>query len=181
MKADDWLGCVPQAAAEFLRALAHPTRLQILCRLLDGEAAVAAFESELGLKQPLLGGDGWESPELYKIGGAALEGCYFSNHCAPDSTESAVRNFVSKYSARWGHTPGALAMLGYDAVKVLADAIKRAPDLAGASLRDALTKTKNYPGVTGQISMDANRDAVKSAVILKIKDGKATYLATVKP
>jgi ArsR family transcriptional regulator len=54
MKADDWLSCDPQAATEFLRALAHPTRLQILCRLLDGEAAVAAFESELGLKQPNL-------------------------------------------------------------------------------------------------------------------------------
>jgi len=135
----------------------------------------------LGLKQPLLGGDGWESPELYKIGGAALEGSYFSNHSAPDSTEPVVRNFVSKYTARWGHAPGALAMLGYDAIKVLADAIKRAPDLGGKSLRDALARTKDFPGVTGVISMDANRDAVKSAVILKIKDGKATYLETVKP
>ena len=142
---------------------------------------IARQARELGLKQPLMGGDGWESPELYKIGGEALEGCYFSNHCAPDSTEAVVKNFVSKYTARWGHAPGALAMLGYDAVKVFADAVKRAPDLGGASLRDALAKTKDFPGVTGGISMDANRDAVKSAVILKIQDGKATYLATVKP
>jgi branched-chain amino acid transport system substrate-binding protein len=142
---------------------------------------IARQARELGLKQPLMGGDGWESPELYKIGGAALEGCYFSNHCAPDSTEVVVKNFVSKYTARWGHAPGALAMLGYDAVKVFADAVKRAPDLSGAALRDALAKTKEYPGVTGSISMDANRDAVKSAVILQIRDGKATYVATVKP
>ena len=142
---------------------------------------IARQARELGLKQPLMGGDGWESPELYKIGGAALEGCYFSNHCAPDSTEPVVKNFVSKYTARWGHAPGALAMLGYDAVKVFADAVKRAPDLSGAALRDALAKTKDFPGVTGGISMDANRDAVKSAVILKIKDGKASYLESVKP
>ena len=135
----------------------------------------------LGLKQPLLGGDGWESEELYKIGGAALEGCYFSNHSAPDSTEPQVKAFVEKYNARWHHAPGALAMLGYDAVGFLAAAMQRAPDLSGPALRDALAATQGFPGVTGSISMDANRDAVKSAVILKIQGGKAHYLATVKP
>jgi branched-chain amino acid transport system substrate-binding protein len=142
---------------------------------------IAKQARSIGLKQPLLGGDGWESEELYKIGGAALENCYFSNHCAPDSSEKVVRDFVGKYQARWKHEPGALAMLGYDAVKVLADAIARAKDLRGASIRDALAATQNFPGVTGTISMDADRNAVKSAVILKIVGGKAVYMETVKP
>jgi branched-chain amino acid transport system substrate-binding protein len=147
-----------------------------------GEVGLIAKQARgLGLEQPLLGGDGWESEELYKIGGAALDGCYFSNHSAPDSTEPQVHAFVDKYNARWHHSPGALAMLGYDAVKFLAAAMAKAPDLSGPSLRDALAATQDFPGVTGNISMDANRDAVKSAVILQIRGGKAHYMATVKP
>ena len=142
---------------------------------------IAKQARSIGLKQPLLGGDGWESEELYKIGGTALENCYFSNHCAPDSTEPVVRDFVARYQARWNHQPGALAMLGYEAVKVLGDAIGRAPDLRGANIRDALAATRDFGGVTGNISMDAGRNAVKSAVILKIKGGHAVYLETVKP
>lgn len=147
-----------------------------------GEVGLIARQARsIGLKQPLLGGDGWESEELYKIGGAALENCYFTNHCAPDSPDKVVRDFVSKYETRWKHEPGALAMLGYDAVKVLADAIGRSADLRGHSIRDALAATKNFPGVTGLISMDADRNAVKSAVILQIKGGRAVYRETVNP
>jgi len=142
---------------------------------------VAKQARQLGLKQPLLGGDGWESEELYKIGGAALEGCYFSNHSAPDSSEPAVKDFVARFQKEYGHAPGALAMLGYDAVKVVAEAAAKAKSWRGADLRDALAATQGFKGVTGTISMDANRDAVKSAVVLQIKKGKASYLATVNP
>lgn len=142
---------------------------------------IAKQARQLGLKQPLLGSDGWESEELYKIGGAALESTYFSNHSAPDSTEPVVKDFVAKYKARYQHTPGALAMLGYDAVKVVADALARSKSLRGADIRDALASTKDFAGVTGNLTIDAERNAVKSAVILQIKKGKAVYLATVKP
>jgi branched-chain amino acid transport system substrate-binding protein len=142
---------------------------------------IARQARAIGLKQPLLGGDGWESEELYKIGGAALENCYFTNHCAPDSPDKVVRAFVAAYEARWKHEPGALAMLGYDAVNVLAAAIVRSADLRGPSIRDALAATKDFPGVTGSITMDADRNAVKSAVILMIKGGRAVYKETVAP
>ncbi len=142
---------------------------------------IAKQARQIGLKQPLLGGDGWESEELVKIGGAALEGCYFSNHSAPDSSEPAVKEFVAKYKAKHGKQPGALAMLGYDAVKVLAAAMERAESLRGPAIRDALAATKDHAGVTGVLTMDANRDAVKSAVVLQIKKGHPVYLATVKP
>jgi branched-chain amino acid transport system substrate-binding protein len=142
---------------------------------------IAKQARQLGLQQPLLGGDGWESEELYKIGGTAVEGCYFSNHSSPDSTEAAVQDFVKKYKAKYGHQPGALAMLGYDAVKVLAAAMERSPSLRGPDLRDSLAQTKDFAGVTGKISMDADRNAVKSAVVLKIQGGRARYLLTVNP
>jgi branched-chain amino acid transport system substrate-binding protein len=142
---------------------------------------IAKQARQSGLRQPLLGGDGWESEELVKIGGAALEGNYFSNHSAPDSSEPAVKAFVAKYRQAYGKQPGALAMLGYDAVMVLADAIKRSPSLKGADIRDALAATKDFPGVTGSLSMDADRNAVKSAVVLQIKGGAPKYLSTVNP
>ncbi len=142
---------------------------------------IAKQARQLGMQQPLLGGDGWESPELFKIGGSALDGCYFSNHCAPDSKDPVVQGFVTKFQAQFKHAPGALTMLGYDAAKLTLDAMARAKSLRGPDIRDALAATKDYGGVTGNISMDANRDAVKSAVVLKIAKGKADYLETVNP
>jgi branched-chain amino acid transport system substrate-binding protein len=142
---------------------------------------IAKQARQLGLKQPLLGGDGWESEELFKIGGAAVEGCYFSNHSAPDSKEPAVVEFVAKYKAKFGHGPGALSMLGYDAVKLALDAITRANSLRGDDIKTALAATKDFVGVTGKTSIDADRNAVKSAVVLKVNKGKATYLMTVNP
>ena len=142
---------------------------------------IAKQASQLGLKQPLLGGDGWESPELFKIGGSALEGCYYSNHSAPDSKDPLVVDFVKKYQARYKQAPGALAMLGYDAAKLTLDAMGRAKSLRGNDIRDALAATKDYVGVTGHITMDADRNAVKSAVVLKVSKGKAVYLETVNP
>ena len=142
---------------------------------------IAKQARQLGLKQALLGGDGWESPELIKIGGEALNGCYFSNHSAPDSKEPVVQDFVKKFEARYKKEPGALTMLGYDAAKLTLDAMGRAKSSSSADLRDALAATKDYQGVTGKISIDSNRNAVKSAVVLKIAGGKASYLETVNP
>jgi branched-chain amino acid transport system substrate-binding protein len=142
---------------------------------------IAKQARQLGLKQPLLGGDGWESPELFKIGGSAVEGCYFSNHSAPDSKDPQVMAFVKKYTERYKKEPGALTMLGYDAAMLTLDAMKRAKSLRGPDIRDALAATKDYSGVTGKINMDANRNAVKSAVVLKVSKGKAVYLETVNP
>jgi len=136
---------------------------------------------ELGVREPLLGGDGWESSKLFEIGGKALDECYFSTHYSSESAEPRVQDYVRKYQAKFGHTPDGLATLGYDAAGVLAEALKKAKSLNGVDLRDALAQTKNYPGVTGTISMDSNRDAVKSAVVLKIEHGKASYVTTVNP
>jgi branched-chain amino acid transport system substrate-binding protein len=142
---------------------------------------IAKQARELGVKVALLGGDGWDSSKLYEIGGAALDGCYFSSHYSPESTDPMVRDFVKKYQAKYGQVPDALATLGYDSVGVLAAALKNAKSLSSADIRDAIAATKAYPGVTGSISLDANRDAVKPAVVLKIENSKASYVTTVNP
>jgi branched-chain amino acid transport system substrate-binding protein len=143
---------------------------------------IAKQARALGINQPLAGGDGFDSPKLYEIAGAAaLEGYIYSNHYTPDSSEERVQAFVKKYTARWHHVPDALAALGYDAGGMLVDALKRSKSLDGPDLRDAIATTKDYPGVTGDITLDAHRNPSKSAVVLKITGGKPRYVATVKP
>jgi branched-chain amino acid transport system substrate-binding protein len=135
----------------------------------------------LGLNCPIFGGDGWESSSLVPIGGAALEGDYFSTHYSPEDTSPAVQKFVKEFQAKYGEIPDAMAALGYDSAMILADAIKRAGATDGAKVRDSLAATRNFPGITGNITMDANRDASKPAVILAIKNGAFKYLETVQP
>jgi branched-chain amino acid transport system substrate-binding protein len=142
---------------------------------------VARQAKQLGLNVPLLGGDGWDSPSLIEIGGAALEGSYFSNHYSVDDPSPAIQNFVTKYREKHGETPDALAGLGYDAAMLLFDAIKRANSTEPTAIRDALAQTQNFQGVTGTITLDENRNAVKPAVVLQIKDGKLSYVETINP
>lgn len=136
----------------------------------------------LGINVPLFGGDGWEAPELLQIGGKAMEGTYYSTHYSPEATDKAVVDFVAKFKKRFDNeTPDAMAALGYDSVYVLVDAIKRAGGTDGAKLRDALAATKEFVGVTGKTTMDANRNATKPAVIVQVKDGQFKYLETIAP
>lgn len=136
---------------------------------------------ELGITVPFGGGDGWDSPVLLQTAGKAAEGCFFSNHYSPDSKDLVVQTFVKNYQKKYGATPDALAALAYDAAKLLVDAIKRAGSTDSAKIRDALASTKGFRGVTGVITFDANRNPVKSAVIIEIKGGKQVYRATVNP
>jgi branched-chain amino acid transport system substrate-binding protein len=147
------------------------------------EAGLIARQArELGLNVPLLGGDGWDSDQTVKIGGKAVDGCYFSNHYSPDEQRPEVQEFVKAYKAKYaGKVPDAMAILGYDALKVLCEAITKAGSTDGTKIRDALAATKDYPGASGSITIDENRNAKKSIVILKIQDGKFNYVATVKP
>ncbi|MEA2206086.1 MAG: branched-chain amino acid transport system substrate-binding protein [Blastocatellia bacterium] len=124
-----------------------------------------------GVTVPILGGDGWDSPSLNQIGGAALTGCYFSNHYSPDDADPLVQKFVTDYKARYGTVPDALAATAYDAARIMFDAIKRANSLDGTAIRNALAATKEFPGVTGKVTFNENRDAVKPIVMIKIEDG----------
>ncbi len=144
-------------------------------------ALIARQARELGMKQPLMGGDGWDSAKLFEIGGKAIEGSFFSNHYSPEDPSPRIQEFVKAYKARFGAVPDGLAAQGYDAAMVGFAAMERAKDLSGPSVRDAIAATKDYPGVTGIITIDQNHDAVKPAVVLEVKDGRAVYVTTVAP
>jgi branched-chain amino acid transport system substrate-binding protein len=122
---------------------------------------------QLGITAPFLGGDGWDSPDLFKIGGEAVKGNYISSHFAPDDTDPQVQLFVKDYEKEYGVKPGAMAALGYDAYGIVADAIKRSKSYKSIDLNKALLLTKNYSGVTGKITLDEERNSKKAAVVLE--------------
>ena len=126
-----------------------------------------------------VGGDGWDSEQLLKDAGEEMEGAYFTNHYAPDVPWENSKKFVAKYNERFKHDPSSQAATGYDAAKVLADAIGRAKDDSPDAIRQAIQETKGFQGATGTITIDENRNADKPLVIVKIKDKKFTYYATV--
>jgi branched-chain amino acid transport system substrate-binding protein len=165
---------------------------------------IARQARDLGLTVPLLGGDGWDSPKLTEIGGKAMEGCYFSNHYATDDQNPVVQEFISNFKAKYNEVPDALAALGYDAARLLVHAMKQLQKSnpeefgllasGGASgegkekraaalrqLRDILAETREFPGVTGSISLDAKRNALKPAVVLKIQGQKFTFVERIAP
>jgi branched-chain amino acid transport system substrate-binding protein len=147
-----------------------------------GEVGVIAKQAkQLGINQPLLGGDGWDAPQLFELGGEALNGDYMSNHYSVEDPSPAIQKFVADFKARYKIVPDALAALGYDSMRVLADGIKRGGTTNGPKLRDAIAGTKDFAGVTGVISINAERNAVKPAVVLKLQDGKYIYQETIKP
>lgn len=145
-------------------------------------ALIAKQARTLGLNQVLLGGDGWDAPELWQLGGDALNGSYISTHYSPDDPSRKIQEFVHEYKQRYQNlVPDAHAALAYDAALLLFDAIKRAGSTDGPQLRYALANTKDFDGVTGLISIDADRNAVKPAVVLKLMDASFIYQEKIQP
>lgn len=160
---------------------------------------IARQARELGLDVPMLGGDGWVSDRLLEIAEDALNGSYLVNHYWQEDPNPAVQRFVQEYRARYKATPDGLAALGYDAAGVLVHSLERLrtedpaafkalcgkqgdeQKAARVKLRDTIASTKDFPGVTGRISLDAARNAVKPAVFLGIKDRKYEFVAAVEP
>lgn len=142
---------------------------------------IARQARDLGLKVPLLGGDGWDSPKLFEIGQKSIEGSFISNHYSTEDKSENIQTFVKKYQDAYKRVPDSLAAMGYDAMLVLADAIKRAGTTESTKLRDAIASTKDLQVVTGKITLGADRNPIKAAVILKVEDGKFKYQSTIEP
>ena len=136
---------------------------------------------QFGLTMPFVGCDGWANQALLTIGGKAVDGCYFTNHFSPEDPSPIVKKFVAKYQEKYGALPDTFSALGYDAARLLADAIKRAGSADSQGLRDALAKTAGFAGVTGQISFDANRNASKPGLIVTVKDGRFEIAEKIAP
>ena len=145
-------------------------------------ANIAVQARSSGLKQTMMGSDGWDSPKLFEIGKTAIQGSYMSNHYSPNDPSPRVTKFVADYKKLYkNQAPDALAAVAYDATYIMADSIKRAGDLDRAKLRDALAATKDYPGVTGVITMDKDRNAQKPLAILQIVGNGYKFVTNVKP
>ena len=142
---------------------------------------IARQARELGITVPLSAATAGTRRSSGRSAARRLNGCYFSNHYSADDPNPVVQKFVNDYKAKYGETPDALAALGYDAARILADAMTRADSTEGSKVRDALAATKDFPGVTGTITLDADRNAVKPAVVLKIENGKYLLTETIKP
>lgn len=146
-------------------------------------ALIVKQARQLGIKTPIIGGDTWETPEFLQIGGEAVEGIVFSTFFAKDKpinaeSEKFLKAFDENYK---GTEPSAVSALGYDAYRVILDAIKRANSTDPQKVRDQLEKTKNFMGAAGNITFDQDRNAVKNAVIKQVQGGQFKYLTTIEP
>ncbi len=144
-----------------------------------GQIAIQA--RDLGLTIPLVGGDGWDSPAVIQIGGKSIEGSYFSDHYFVGDTRPVVQTFVNEYRKRHGKNPEATAALGYDALKIFAEAAKRANSLDKKAIRDQIAATKDYQGVSGTITMGADRNPIKPVAMIKIENGQMNFAGWVNP
>jgi branched-chain amino acid transport system substrate-binding protein len=146
------------------------------------EAAVIIKQArQLAIEVPFLGTDGWDSSELLKFAGQAVDNCYFASHFSSERLSERAKLFSEAYQAKFQAAPTALAALTYDAVWLLADAFRRGGSGTSTALRDALAETKDFAGVTGKIAFDQDRNPKKPGIILRVQDGKFTYLETVEP
>lgn len=143
-----------------------------------GQIAIQA--RDLGITVPLLGGDGWDSPQLLEIGGQALNGSFYATTVSLESPDAAVQQFVKKFRETKKRDPEGLNALGYDAVMVLAAAIRQANSTEGPAIRDALAKIQNHPGASGTISFGPDRNPKKPVPIVAIENGATKYRMSVK-
>jgi branched-chain amino acid transport system substrate-binding protein len=142
---------------------------------------IARQAKQLGIKAVLLGGDGWDSPKLFEIGQSAIEGSYFSNHYTTESPVPATQEFIKKYKTRFNETPDGLAAMGYDAAGVLIAAMEKAPDLTPSAIRDAIAQTKGFPGSTGTITLNSERNPEKEAFIVQVKGKTLKFVTKIDP
>lgn len=122
----------------------------------------------IGIDVPLVGGDGWDSPRLYEIGGDAMTGGFYSSHFSAEDPDPQVQRFVADYRRLFVATPDSFAATAYDAARIMLAAVARAPSLERAAIRDALAATREFPGVTGSVTFDEERNAVKPIVVVRI-------------
>jgi len=133
---------------------------------------IANQAREVGLEQPLLGGDGFDSPELYQVAGENIVGSYFTNHYAADDMDPAVQDFIRNYKEHHGgKVPDAMAILTYDAVKVVASAIESAGGVDHDAVAAELAKIKSFKGAAGTITINEKHNATKKLVVLEIGEG----------
>jgi branched-chain amino acid transport system substrate-binding protein len=168
-----------------LKALSTPPDLVYIASGPDDVGTIVKQFRDGGVSQPIMGGDGYDTPLLVQIAGAGAEKVYFTTHSLMDAQggTDAVKKFIAAYKAMFNTDPeNAFAGLGYDTVKLVADAIKRAGKADTTAIRDAIQATTGLAGVTGTITFQpGSRIPQKGVTIVLVKDGKFTLAAEVVP
>lgn len=144
-------------------------------------ASIFKQAKKLGLELFFLGGDGWESPNFFRDVEGDLEEedkIYITSHFSAENVDPQAKRFVENYKKRYGEEPSAPSALGYDAAGVIIDALGRTPQLSREAMKDAIGTTSNFPGVTGTITLNEKRNAIKPIVILRPFKGKFIYFST---
>jgi branched-chain amino acid transport system substrate-binding protein len=140
---------------------------------------------DAGITGPIVGGDGYDTPDLVKVAGAAADNVYFTTHALMDATggTDGIKKFITDYKAEYGNDPeNAFAALGYDTVYLMVDAIKRAGSTDSAAVKSAIEATKDFPGITGKITFSADSHVPQKGVtVIAVKGGKFTLGAEVVP
>jgi branched-chain amino acid transport system substrate-binding protein len=136
-----------------------------------------------GLMQPILSGDGFDTPLLSRVAGPLANNVYYSTHVALDSAARRIRRFVAAYRQRYGRKPeNAFAALGYDTMRLIADAVRRAGSSLPAAIRRALAATRGFAMVTGRVSYaPGRRTPIKPVTIIRVRDGRPAFYRAVVP
>lgn len=136
---------------------------------------------ELNIQAKLLGGDGWDTPELRQIAKGAENGAFISNHYSTEGNGEKLKNFVKAYVARYGVEPSSYAALSYDSIYLVRQAIVNSNSDNPGKITAALAQIKNFIGVTGDITIDKNHNAMKPAVVLEYIPKGYKYVTSVLP
>lgn len=178
-----------QSSMDFARQLAGIKAMQPDLVFVPGYARDSGLilkqARNMGLAMPFLGGDGWTALEEYRHLGPAKGDNYYVSHWHSGSDYPGNRRFVKLLTDKLG--PDALSKIdagnpcSYDALLVLADAIRRAGSTDTRAIRDSLLATRNFAGATGAITFAGARDPMKPVVVLKIRPKGVEYLKSVMP
>jgi branched-chain amino acid transport system substrate-binding protein len=167
-------------SAQLTKIKANKPEVLVLPDYYNVVGLIAKQARSQGITATLLGGDGWDSPDLFKVGGTAINGGYFSNHYSPQSTLPEAVAFRDAYKAKYNATPDAFGALAYDAGQILFNAITKAGSTDGPKIREQLVNT-DITIVSGRIRFNENRDPIKPAVIIKTENNTTTFVKSVAP
>jgi branched-chain amino acid transport system substrate-binding protein len=146
----------------------------------DEAGLIARQAKQIGITATLVGGDGWDSPQLLQIGESAMNNSFFSNQFVADDPFPVSRSFTAQYEEHFKRRPDMFSALGYDAMNLVSDAARRAAGtVSRQKLRDEIALTRNFVGVTGVISMNPERSPQKQVIVIQVKDNTFAYKETV--
>ena len=183
---DNYMNKDPDFSAQIDRFLASNSGAEIIfiSGVPDDAGVVVKQFRDKGVTLPIISGDGFDTPLLIEVAGAAAENTYVGTHASMENKDPKVQQFIEAYKKEYGTAPeNAFAGLGYDTMYLIADALNRATDINNPkAIRDAIAATQNLAGVTGTVTYkEGSRVPVKSVTINKVENGKFVFIKEVLP